>query len=581
MAKPGPKPTPTEVLNARGSWRGKARGKKQRTPPAHKRERPGDDKILPPAEAILKLPGYDPHAMADGYRFDDDRAYHAVWWFHNRLTHCKGALAGQPFMLEAWQQAIVANLFGWVTDDEEELRRFREAFIYVARKNGKSPMAAGLLMFMLFEDGEPGAEIYGAASEYKQASLVFEHARGMVLNEPELDERAQIFKGQSKAIQLEEDFSTYRVIASGADATHGFNTHAAVVDELHTQPDSELVDTLLTSTGARRNPVVIYITTADYARESICNEKLDYAEKVRDGIVPDPRYLPAVFRADKDDDWTKPETWAKANPNLDVSVSGEYLERECQRAQETPRYENTFKRLHLNLTTEQAVRWIPMEKWDACAGDLDVEALEGRPCFAALDLSTTTDITALGLFFPEDGNAFLPFFWLPEDTSRDRSKRDRVEYQTWAKAGLIELTPGNVVDQDIIRQRVNDAGERFDIQDVAVDPWNAAQLMTQLAGDGFNVVQFRQGYASMSPAAKELERMVVAGELRHGGNPVLRWMASNVAIEQDAAGNIKPSKKKSTERIDGIVTLVMAVGRAAMTPERQASVYEQGGITFL
>lgn len=382
------------------------------------------------------------------------------------------------------------------------------------------------------------------------------------LAEPELASRSKVY---TNAIVVESTGSVLKVISAEAYSKHGINAHGIIVDELHAQPDRELVDVLMTSTGARRQPLVIYITTADFDRPSICNEKYDYATKVRDGIIEDPAFLPVIYEAKQDYDWTDPDVWARANPNLGISVSMEYLERECRRARETPSYENTFKRLHLNMKTQQDVRWLSMEAWDAC-GKLKFEesSLEGERCFAGLDLSTTTDISAFVMVFPrEDGQvAIIPRFWIPAESAEKRERRDRVPYTTWARQGFIEMTSGNVVDYDTIRTRINELKERFNIAEIAIDPWNATQLSVQLQGDGFEVVTFGQGFKDMTAPSKELEKLVMSNKLMHSGHPVLRWMASNVAVETDAAGNLKPSKKKSTERIDGIVAAVMGLGRA-------------------
>ncbi len=319
--------------------------------------------------------------------------------------------------------------------------------------------------------------------------------------------------------------------------------------------------------------VVLAITTAGYDRHSICWEVHDYAVKVRDGVIEDDAFLPVIYAAEEGDDWQAPETWAKANPNLGVSVKREYLAREAGRAREVPAYENTFKRLHLNLWTEQATRWLAMERWDACAGEADADALRGQRCFAGLDLSSTTDLSALALFFPAGGEVLL-FYWMPEEKLRERSRRDRVPYGLWASQGLLEATPGNVVDYAWIRSRLNALAEEHEIAEVAYDPWGATKLVTELGDDGFTMVPFRQGFASMSPACKELETLVLGGQLRHGGNPLLRWNAANVAVRQDAAGNLKPDKAKSTDRIDGIVALLMAVDRATRAAAPTRSRYE-------
>jgi len=397
----------------------------------------------------------------------------------------------------------------------------------------------------------------------------------MIAREPELANRCRTYR-TFKSIEFGSG-SFYRALSADAETKHGYNSHFVAVDELHAQPNRDLVDVLRTSTGTRRQPMIVYITTAGFDHNSICYEIYDHACKVRDGILCDPSFLPVIYEASPDDDWTKESTWRKANPNLGVSVSLDYLRRECQRAQDTPSYENTFKRLHLNLWTEQDVRWLPMERWDSCTGNVGHDDLHGMACFGGLDLSTTTDTSAFVLYFPEV-HACLRWGWIPGDRAHEREKRDRVPYVTWCNQGLLEMTPGNVIDYEIVRARVNEICSTFNVQGIAYDRWNATQIVTQLEGDGIRMVQFGQGFASMSAPAKELERLVVSGELQHGGDPVLRWMAANAAAETDAAGNVKPSKKRSRDRIDGIVALIEAIGLAGVEPVQGASVYEIRGV---
>lgn len=522
-------------------------------------------KRLSVAEAILLVPGYDPFLSAGTCCFDAKSAQRAIDFFQECLTFTAGEWRGHPFVLQPWQAAIVANLFGWKRPDGR--RRYREAFIYVPRKCGKSEMAGGLGNLLTFADGEPAAHVYCAAADREQARLVFNAAKTMVLEEPELNRRAKIY---THSIVVDATGSALKVVSAEAYTKHGVNAHGVIIDELHAQPDRELVDVLTTSTGARRQPLIIYITTADFDRESICNEKYDYACKVRDGVIEDAAFLPVIYEAKVTDDWTSPEVWAKANPNLGISVSLEYLERECKRAQETPTYENTFKRLHLNMKTQQEVRWLTLESWDKCGqSPIDEATFHGRECHAGLDLSTTTDLSAFVMLFKESdgGYAVLPKFWAPEENARKRERRDRVPYETWARQGLLELTPGNVVDYDRIRMRIGELKQRFDIREIAVDPWNATQLALQLQSDGINIMTFGQGFKDMTAPTKELEKLVLCGKLRHGNHPILRWMASHVSVETDAAGNLKPSKKKSTDRIDGIVAAVMGLGRAMVSQD--------------
>lgn len=545
-------------------------------------------------DKLLRLiPGFDPFRLEEGHYFDRAEAERAIAFFPACLSHIRGRRARQPFELEPWQRAILGNLFGW-RRIEDGLRRFREAFIFVPRKNGKTVFTAGIALYLLFCDGEPGAEIYAAAADTDQAAILFSTAKEMVLREPVLQEAAEPYQ---RSIHVPSSSSFMKVISADARTKHGFNAHAAIIDELHAQPDAELVDVLDTSMGSRLQPLLIFLSTADLERPgSICNEKQDYAEKVRDGIIDDPHLLPVIYKAAPEDDWTAPETWRRANPNLGISVSVEYFQRHCKRAQELPRYENTFKRLFLNIRTGQATRWLPMDIWRRSSGEellapaegeftreAFLEYLRGRPCYAGLDLSSTRDITALVLAFPLEGGAIAAaaWFWVPEEQAEARERRDKVPYITWARQGWIELTPGNVTDFDRVLARIGELRERYQIREMAIDRWQGEYLGQKLEAEGLDVYAHGQGYASMSFPAKELEKVLLGGKLYHGGNPVLTWMASNVATEEDAAGNIKPSKKRSGEKIDGIVALVMALGRARQGKVKKESVYKRRGLLRL
>ena len=516
-----------------------------------------------------------PVSSPDGFHFDKEAAARAVAFFAECLTHTTGEWRGKPFVLSDWQAKIVSNIFGWKRPDGS--RKFRTVFIAVPRKAGKTTLAAGLALYALFCDGEPGAQVINAAADREQAALCFEAAKGMVQAESALEGRSEVFK---RSIVIPNTGSVYKTISSDAFSKHGLSCSYIGADELHAWPNRELWDVLNTSTGARRQPLTVVTTTAGYDRHSICYEIWDYAVKVRDRIIQDESFLPVIYAADPDDDWKDPATWRKAHPGLGVSVQEDYFAAECAKAQAMPSYENTFRRLLLNQWTESDVRWLGMDAWDKCGKDLP--NLDGLPCYAGLDLSTTTDITALVLAFPIGGMVhLLPFFWVPGDSILKRAKRDRVPYDVWQKQGHIEATSGNVIDYELIRARINELSERFHIKEIAIDRWNATQLATQLTGDGFNIVAFGQGFASMSAPCKELEKRVLGCEINHGKNPVLRWMASNVSIEQDAAGNIKASKAKSTERIDGIVASVMSLGRVIANEQDVTNAYADGAFTFV
>jgi len=570
----GRKKLPMDILKKRGSRHVRERKKAARKKPVPPKIEPVAAKILSAAKIKAGIPNYDPTVGADDYKFVYGKAKKAIEFFHNELRHVKGELTGQPFILEPWEQAIIGNLFGWV-HKKTGLRRYRKTLIFVPKKNGKTPLAAGIILYLLFEDGEPGAEIYGAATEYKQASLVFTHAWGMRNQNPELSERSHVFKGQSKAMELGQpgdmDYGIYRVISGESDSCEGFNTQAVVVDELHKQKTRELTDNLETSTAARREPLVIYITTSDFEREgSICNETQDYAERLLKHPEDNPAFLPVIYKAEIEDDWTDPKVWYKANPNLGVSVSYEHIERECKRAQDTPTFENTFKRLHLNIRTGQDVRWLSVEEWDKCDGVVLPEALIGHSCYAGLDLSSRKDVTAIVLYFPDEKKV-LPFFWIPKANAHQREKTDKVPYTTWANQDFITMTPGNVIDYAVVMGGIADIAEKYNIELMAFDRWGFEAIRQQLVHTGVpeeKMIAFGQGYASMSAPTKELEKLVLGEEISHGGHPVLRDMASKVAVVSDSADNIKPCKKKSTGRIDGIVGLIMAIGLAITQPEK-------------
>jgi phage terminase large subunit-like protein len=495
------------------------------------------------------------------FYYDDEAAQRAVDFFRELLVHVKGEKAGQPFVLDPWEERdIIRPLFGWKRQGDGT-RRYRQAYIEVPKKNGKSSLGAGLALYLTTADGEEGAEVYSVAADTDQADIVFSVAKQMRARSPELRKRLRPFK---RSLVYHAMASSYKVLSAEADTKHGFNIHGCIFDELHTQPNRKLYDVLTTGTAARRQPLFIFLTTAGYDRHSICWEVHDYALKVRDGILDDATFLPVIYGADIEEPWDDPATWAKANPGLGSSVKREYLEEQAKKARESLAYQNTFRRLHLNQWTAQAERAIDMDKWNACAGPVDLAALAGRPCFAGLDLASSIDIAALELVFPDEtGFLVVSFFWVPEDNVAARVKRDRVPYDVWIQQGLLRATPGSVIDYDVIRRDIGQLGEQVEIKEIAYDRWGATQLSTQLQGDGFTMVPFGQGFASMAAPTKELLGLIAGGRLQHGGHPILRWMASNFSTKQDAAGNLKPDKASSSEKIDGLVAMIMGLDRAS------------------
>ena len=496
------------------------------------------------------------------YWFDEDAADRAVAFFSECLTHTTGEWRGQPFVLSDWQVDIVRNIFGWKRPDGT--RRYRTVFIGLPRKNGKTTLAAGLALFALYCDGELGGQVINAAGDREQAALCFDSAKQMIEAEPELMGRSSVYR---RAVVVPNTGSSYKVLSSEAFTKHGLSVSYAGCDELHAWPDRELYDVLVTSMGARRQPLTVITTTAGFDKQSLCYELWQYALQVRDGSVPDDSFLPVIYAADPDDDWTSPATWEKANPAFNVTVMEDFYAQECAKARALPSYENTFRRLYLNQWTESDSRWLSSDAWNACGGP--VPDLTGRACYAGLDLATTTDIAALVLAFPDGPDMhLLPFFFVPQEAIHKRAKRDRVPYDLWVQQGHIIATPGAVIDYAVIRRTINELGELYQIKEIAFDRWNASQISVQLEGDGFELIGFGQGFASMSGPTKELETRVIGKTLRHGDNPVLNWMAANVTVEGDAAGNAKPSKKKSTEKIDGIVASIMAFGRAMVASDQ-------------
>lgn len=538
-------------------------------------------------DVLMLLPGYDPFRDAnedDGYCFDEEAAIQAISFFPTYLTHVKGDLSRKPFILEPWQSSVIANVWGW--RDALGRRRYRWVFIYVPKKNGKTTFAAGIVLLVLVTDHEAGAEIYGLGASKEQASYLFQQVVGMVKQEPELDRGLHIFGGRGgsvqKAIMNEAEMSSYRVIAADADSADGANVHCAVLDELHRYPKREIVDVIELSTIARSQPLVVYTTTADFNRPSICNEKLTRARAVRDGDFRDARFLPVVYEATNDDDWTDPKVWRAANPNLGVTFPESGLADLCRSVKASPAQQNNFKRLHLNIVTDADVVWIPREAWVASAGPTSVfdlrEALKGRECYGGLDLSEKLDITALILVFPrldkpggtEQGLAYdwLGWFFIPDQNAIVREERDGVPYTTWAAQDYVIRTEGDVVDHEFIKKKILALSKVYKIKELGYDPWNATQLATQLHGHhGLPLVEVRQGYHTLSEPCKTFEALVHGARFRHGGNPVMDWMVANTMVKTDPSGNIKPDKSKSTGRIDGVAATVTALARAVRRKE--------------
>mgnify|MGYP002625758697 FL=1 len=521
--------------------------------------------------------------MAEGSHYDKDRADFAVN-FIQCLCHTKGIWAGKPFVLIPWQEQIIRDLFGIVK--ENGYRQFNTAYVEIPKKNGKSELAAAVALLLLCGDNEERAEVYGCAADRNQAKIVFDVAVDMVRLCPALMKRVKILESQKKIIYKPTN-SVYQVLSADVSNKHGFNTHGVIMDEMHVQPNRKLYDVMTQGSGdARMQPLYFLITTAGNDTNSICYEIHQKAKDIECGRKIDPTFYSVIYGADEGEDWTDPKVWSKANPSLGITVGIDKVKAACDSARQNPGEENAFRQLRLNQWVKQSVRWMPMEKWDACAFPVNEDDLEGRVCYGGLDLSSTTDITAFALVFPpldeEDKYCVLPYFWVPEETLDLRVKRDHVPYDLWERQGFIQTTEGNVVHYGYIEKFIESLGERFNIREIAFDRWGAVQMVQNLEGMGFTVVPFGQGFKDMSPPTKELMKLTLEKKIAHGGHPVLRWMMDNIYIRQDPAGNIKADKEKSTEKIDGAIATIMGLDRAIRCGnDTSESVYDSRGlITF-
>ncbi|MGI6593687.1 MAG: terminase large subunit [Christensenellales bacterium] len=517
----------------------------------------------------------------DSY-YNDKLADHAVK-FIELLKHTKGEWAGKHFKLLPWQKSIIRDLFGVVKKDG--YRQFNTAYIECPKKTGKSELAAAVALYLLAGDQEQGAEIYGCAADRAQASIVFDVACQMVRQCSLLSRIIKIIPSQKRLVYAPTN-SFYQVLSAESITKHGLNTHGVVFDELHAQPNRKLYDVMMYGSGnARKQPLYFLITTAGTDRHSICWEVHKKAEEVLRGKIFDPTFYPVIYAADEGDDWTDEKVWAKANPSLGVTVNIERLRVACESAKQNPAEENLFRQMFLSQWTKQSVRWMPMEKWNRCDSPVSEEELLGRVCYGGLDLASTTDITALVLVFPPRNNEekyiVLPYFWLPEETLDLRVRRDGVPYDLWERAGKIMVTEGNVTHYEELETFIGLLKEKFDIREIAYDRWNATQIVQCLGDMSITMVPFGQGFASMSSPTKELMKLVLEERLAHGGNEPLTWMADNVTVRTDPAGNIKPDKAKSTEKIDGIVALIMALDRAIRNEGEDSSPYDTRGIIVL
>ncbi|HEL2150470.1 TPA: terminase large subunit [Streptococcus suis] len=523
---------------------------------------------------------YEPSPfMLPSSHYDKAKADRAVT-FINNLSHTKGKWAGKRFDLLPWQEQIVRDLFGIVKEDGN--RQFLTAYIEIPKKNGKSELAAAIALYLLYADNEASAEVYGAACDRNQASIVFDVAKQMVQMSRPLEKRSKIM-GATKRIVNYSNAGFYQVLSAETGTKHGLNVSGLVFDEIHAQPNRHLYDVLTKGSGdAREQPLFFIITTAGTDRNSICYELHTKALDILNGRKKDTSFYPVVYGLSDEDDWNDEENWRRANPSLGHTIGIDRVREAYQQALDNPAEENVFKQLRLNMWTSSSVAWIPEHVYAKGNDPIQYDSLKGRSCYAGLDLSSTSDITTFVLVFPprfeEENYIVLPFFWLPEDTLELRCRRDHVLYDVWECQGYIKTTEGNVVHYGFIEKFIEDLSEIYHIKEIAYDRWNATQMVQNLEGMGLTMVPFGQGYKDMSPPSKELYKLMMEGKIQHGGHPVLKWMGQNVVMRQDPAGNIKPDKEKSVEKIDGIVALIMGLDRCIRHQSDEGSVYDERGI---
>ncbi len=526
--------------------------------------------------------------------FCKEAADRAEWWFRS-LCHTQGRWAGKPFELMPYQRdEIIRPLYGNV--DQDGFRTIETVYAEIPKKNGKSEIAAGVAGKGLFADDEASAQVYSAAGDRGQAAIVFDVLAEMIRLTPELNSRCRI-KDSQKRIAVPDTNSYYQVLSSEAFTKHGYNISTLVFDELHTQPNRKLHDTLTFGTGiAREQALKFIITTAGDDRDSVCYERHEYAMDVLKGEIEDPTFLPIIYAADEDDDWEDPRVWAKANPAMGCIFSEDDVRKEYLLAKKLPAEENNFRRLRLNQWVQQVTRWFSLASWDACVPvePTDLRAVReyinkmeqdllGRKCFAGLDLGYSRDLSALILIFPpEDERGIVRAItrvWMPEDSPERIESKYSDKYDFWLRDGWIKGTPGNVVDYAAIEQGILMLGEEYDFDEVSYDRRFAGQLAQRLESR-FTMIPMDQGFAGMSAPSKEFETLILRGAYDHGAHPVYRWMADVVEIKENTGGEIRPVKPKrsSGKKIDCVVAGINGLDRYIRQPVHKPSIYETRGL---
>ena len=475
------------------------------------------------------------------------------------LTHQHGPMRGKPFVLEEWQmEKVIRPLYDTVNADGQ--RQYRTCFVEIGRKNGKSFLASAVALFELLCMGEPGAQVISAAGTRDQAALTFDVARKMVQANPILSQNLRIFKN----IIETRDGGIYRTVSADAFSAHGLNISCCIFDEVWVQKNSLLYEALTTSMGARKQPLNFMISTSGFDKESLAYRLHSYAERVEKGLVEDKTFLPVLFGAPTDADWKSPEVWKKANPNLGVSVSMEFLENACKEAQENPAQEIPFRQLFLSQWVSAESRWLPVERVEACEVTEDEwPDFSGEAVWCGLDLSSTIDLTSFAAVWHLDGRFWVrTWSWAPRGAVKIRDKSNKTRYDNWERSGDLFVTQGDAVDYSQIKAFVLEFASQYRVEAIAFDRWNSSALVTELQNEGLPCVGIGQGFASFNPAVRGFEAKLLSDKLRFHKNPVFKWAFSNVVLENNPAGDSKPSKKASREKIDPVIAALMSITKA-------------------
>ena len=533
-----------------------------------------------------RLKNYKPSEYKAPMSIYREKYADAAVLFCQHLRHTTGKWHGQPFQLIDWQERLLRDLFG-IVKQHNRCRQFRTAYVEIPKKNGKSELAAAVALLLTCCDMEKRAEVYGCATDRSQASIVFDVAVHMVEQFPYLKQMMKLHLSQKRMTFKPLD-SFYQVCSAEAYTKDGINVHGLIFDELHAQKDRRLFDVMTSGSGmSREQPMTFIITTAGFDRNSICYEQHQKAVEIIRGKIYDPTFYPVVFGAEDDADWTSPEVWKAVNPSYGITISEDNFLLEYEKALLNPATENNFRRLNLNQWVKQSTRWMPMSLWDKCDFPVDRESLKGKKCWCGLDLSKSQDMTAFVMIFPPDDvndedekYRIIGHYWIPEKSLEKRVTTDKVPYDQWLAQGLIETTDSEIINYNYVQKKIIELGQIYDIQEIAFDRWGSTMLMQNLRDAGFTVVDFGQGFASMSQPMEELMRHVITGRIAHGGCKVLRWNFDNIMVHHDESGNIRPDKKRSTEKIDAAVATFMAFGRAVCHDNDDNPYADGGGLAY-